>query len=107
MSRPIGNDPIMRGPANVHSYTLNGTFTAICLVPMLHSLYRDVRERVGQFLMNIVHSRHAETVKDRRRPGRIDNVSSSLIPILRNPIAGSKSKPPGLPQLIRPMSGSV
>jgi hypothetical protein len=35
------------------------------------------------------HSRYAETVKDRRRPGRIHDVSAALIPLLRNPTAGS------------------
>jgi hypothetical protein len=31
----------------------------------------------------------SEIVKDRRRPGRIHNVSPALIPILRNPTAGA------------------
>jgi CRP/FNR family transcriptional regulator len=31
----------------------------------------------------------SEIVKDRRRPGRIHNVSPTLIPILRNPMAGA------------------
>jgi hypothetical protein len=31
----------------------------------------------------------AEIVKDRRRPGRIHNVSPALIPLLRNPTAGA------------------
>jgi hypothetical protein len=30
----------------------------------------------------------AETVKDRRRPGRIHNVSPAFIPLLRSPTAG-------------------
>jgi hypothetical protein len=30
----------------------------------------------------------AEIIKDRRRPGRIRNVSPALVPLLRNPIAG-------------------
>jgi hypothetical protein len=33
--------------------------------------------------------REAETVKDRRRPGRIQDVSPALIPLLRDPTAGS------------------
>ncbi len=33
--------------------------------------------------------RQAETVKDRRRPGRIQDVSPALIPLLRDPTAGS------------------
>jgi hypothetical protein len=31
----------------------------------------------------------AEIVKDRRRPGRIHNISPALIPLLRNPTGGS------------------
>ena len=30
----------------------------------------------------------AEIVKDRRRPGRIQNISPALIPLLRNPTGG-------------------
>jgi hypothetical protein len=33
-------------------------------------------------------ARRAETVKDRRRPGRICNVSPALIPLLRSPAEG-------------------
>jgi hypothetical protein len=36
----------------------------------------------------IVPSRHAETAKDRRRPGRIDSVSPALIPLSRTPQRG-------------------
>ena len=32
--------------------------------------------------------RQAEIAKDRRRPGRIHNVSPALIPLLRNPTDG-------------------
>jgi hypothetical protein len=32
--------------------------------------------------------RQAKTVKDRRRPGRIHDVSPALIPLLRSPTAG-------------------
>jgi hypothetical protein len=32
--------------------------------------------------------RQAETVKERRRPGRIHDVSPALIPLLRSPTAG-------------------
>lgn len=32
--------------------------------------------------------RQAEPIKDRRRPGRIHDVSTALIPLLRNPAAG-------------------
>jgi hypothetical protein len=32
--------------------------------------------------------RHAKTARDRRRPGRIDDISPTLIPLLRNPTAG-------------------
>ena len=35
------------------------------------------------------HSHYAEAVKDRRRPGRVDDVSPALIPLLRNPTGGS------------------
>jgi hypothetical protein len=37
----------------------------------------------------VTPSRHAETAKDRRRPGRIDSVSPALIPLLRTPTEGS------------------
>jgi hypothetical protein len=37
----------------------------------------------------VAPSRHAETAKDRRRPGRIDSVSPTLIPLLRNPTEGA------------------
>jgi hypothetical protein len=37
----------------------------------------------------VAPSRHAETAKDRRRPGRIDSVSPALIPLLRTPTAGN------------------
>jgi hypothetical protein len=33
--------------------------------------------------------RQADTVKDRRRPGRIHDVSPALIPLLRGPTVGS------------------
>jgi hypothetical protein len=34
-------------------------------------------------------ARQAEIVKDRRRPGRTHNASPALVPLLRNPTAGS------------------
>jgi hypothetical protein len=37
----------------------------------------------------VAPAHQAEIVKDRRRPGRVDNVSPALIPILRNPTAGA------------------
>jgi hypothetical protein len=54
----------------------------------------------GDFLMSdikdthvigarVAPARQAETVEDRRRPGRINDVSPALIPLLRNPTAGS------------------
>ncbi len=36
----------------------------------------------------VAHARQAETIKDRRRPGRIHNVNPALIPLVRNPTAG-------------------
>ena len=66
----------------------------------------------------VAPAHQAEIIKDRRRPGRIHNVSPALIPLLRNPTAERlpviffpsivfKSLPYGLPQPIRPMSGAV
>ena len=34
-------------------------------------------------------ARQAQLINDRRRPGRIHNVSPALIPLLRNPTAGA------------------
>jgi hypothetical protein len=37
---------------------------------------------------SVVHARQAQTGTDRRRPGRIHDVSPALIPLLRSPTAG-------------------
>jgi hypothetical protein len=37
----------------------------------------------------VAPARQADTAEDRRRPGRINDVNPALIPLLRNPAAGS------------------
>ena len=37
----------------------------------------------------VAPAHQAESIKDRRRPGRIHNVSPALIPLLRDPTAGA------------------
>jgi hypothetical protein len=37
---------------------------------------------------SVVPARQAQTGKDRRRPGRIHDISPALIPLLRSPTAG-------------------
>ena len=38
---------------------------------------------------SVASAHQVEIIEDRRRPGRIHNVSPALIPILRNPTAGA------------------